>query len=150
MKNAFTIIELIFVIVILGILAIVVVPKLSATRDDARISTRADEIVVATLEVAAYALSKGSTADTMSEMSNVVRTLVRRGEAVELAGPKAAMFRFGAENDCIRLQLDEDARDSNLSIRLNDATADGLCRQLQETVDTADYPIPLRGARVAK
>ena len=38
MKNAFTMIELIFVIVILGILAAVAVPKLVTTRDDAEVS----------------------------------------------------------------------------------------------------------------
>ena len=35
MKKAFTMIELIFVIVIIGVLAAVAIPKLSATRDDA-------------------------------------------------------------------------------------------------------------------
>jgi len=37
-KKAFTIIELVFVIVIIGILASVAVPRLSATRDDAEIA----------------------------------------------------------------------------------------------------------------
>ena len=38
MRNAFTMIELIFVIVILGVLAAIAVPKLVATRDDAEVS----------------------------------------------------------------------------------------------------------------
>lgn len=38
MKNAFTMIELVFVIVVLGILAGVAVPRLAVTRDDATIA----------------------------------------------------------------------------------------------------------------
>ena len=38
MKEAFTMIELIFVIVLIGILAAISIPKLSATRDDAETS----------------------------------------------------------------------------------------------------------------
>ncbi|EIF51141.1 prepilin-type N-terminal cleavage/methylation domain-containing protein [Sulfurovum sp. AR] len=38
MKRAFTMVELIFVIVVIGILAAIAVPKLAVTRDDAYIS----------------------------------------------------------------------------------------------------------------
>ena len=38
MKSAFTMIELVFVIVVIGILATIAIPKFSATRDDATIT----------------------------------------------------------------------------------------------------------------
>ena len=45
MKLAFTLIELIFVIVILGIIAAIAIPKLSATRYDALIITEINNLV---------------------------------------------------------------------------------------------------------
>lgn len=39
MKKAFTMIELVFVIVVIGILAAIAVPKMAATRDDAVITS---------------------------------------------------------------------------------------------------------------
>jgi len=46
-RNAFTMMEIIFIIVILGILAAVAIPKLAATRDDAKISQAAMHLAVA-------------------------------------------------------------------------------------------------------
>lgn len=44
MKNAFTMVELVFVIVILGILAAIAIPKMAATRTDAEITKGRSDI----------------------------------------------------------------------------------------------------------
>lgn len=71
MKRAFTMIELIFVIVILGILAAVAIPKLAATRDDAQISAAASNITTAASDIASYYFSQGKFATDLQSMTNV-------------------------------------------------------------------------------
>lgn len=70
MKQAFTTLELIFVIVILGILAVVAIPKLAATRDDAEISKSAMNVAMLISDVASYYTAKGNFAS-IDEMSTV-------------------------------------------------------------------------------
>ena len=60
MRKGFTMIELIFVIVILGILAAVAIPRLNATRDDAEISKGASNLATLMSDLSGYYTSKGS------------------------------------------------------------------------------------------
>ena len=60
MKKAFTMIELIFVIVIIGILAAIAIPRLSATRTDAKISTCLTELGQLITEMSTEYTSKGT------------------------------------------------------------------------------------------
>ena len=70
----FTMIELIFVIVIIGILAAVAIPKLAATRDDAKISSIVANARTFTGDLTSYYTSQGSSKwsdATLAEVSNV-------------------------------------------------------------------------------
>jgi len=69
-KKGFTMIELIFVIVIIGILASVAIPRLAATRDDAKIATALSETGMILRETTAYYTANGHFSDTASDMSN--------------------------------------------------------------------------------
>ena len=80
-RSGFTMIELIFVIVILGILASVAIPKLVATRDDAKVSKALNEIAALKSDMAAYYTAHGTyNAPNITDMTNV--TLYTSGGSV--------------------------------------------------------------------
>jgi len=59
-RSGFTMIELIFVIVILGILAAVAIPKLAATRDDAQVSKEVTNLSTKINDLGAQYTAQGS------------------------------------------------------------------------------------------
>ena len=79
--KAFTMIELIFVIVILGILAAVAIPRLAATRDDAEVVKAVSNIRLAIQDVGGYYLAKGNFSEDITEMTNVANPIMVKTEA---------------------------------------------------------------------
>jgi len=139
-------IELIFVIVIIGILAAVAIPKLAATRDDAKISALANSVANGANEIAAYAVAHGRTESNFSIMSNAVKALIESGDAIQAGN--VLNIKINNTSDCLTLEINASGGDSNLTISYGNAGVDTICQGLQQTVDTAKYPIALTGRRV--
>jgi general secretion pathway protein G len=137
-------IELIFVIVILGILAAVAIPKFTATRDDAEISKIAHNIGITTQEIASYAVSKAKTEKDFSIMSRAISNLKNSGNA-DLSDNKAVISIDGT--DCINIEIVKNATNNDLNVS-NISTTNPKCLSLQDAVDANNYSIKLRGTSV--
>ena len=79
MKKGFTMIELIFVIVILGILASVAIPRLAGTRTDAEISATVANIRTLISDAASYYAVKGKFAG--AKWGDITNVSIRQGDS---------------------------------------------------------------------
>ncbi|MBZ7975679.1 type II secretion system protein, partial [Campylobacter sp. RM12637] len=120
MKKGFTMIELIFVIVILGILAAVAIPKLNATRDDAELAKAASNFSTVISDISSYYTAKGSFATKLSDMTNVG---LDGGTTAAAAGAGATGELKIKDKKCIKFE----AKDSTLKIGKGTDSAQTIC-----------------------
>ncbi len=151
-RAGFTMIELIFVIVILGILAAVAIPKLAATRDDAQISKIVTNITTAQGEISGYTLSQG-TAPTddanLSLASNVIKlgidtNYVSTGTTVTVvtAPGIAARFTDDQNNTCATIELNS----TTMAVIVPTAPVGNICGGVAAQI--SDGNVSIAGARV--
>jgi general secretion pathway protein G len=147
-RNAFTMIELVFVIVILGILAAIAIIRLAATRDDAQNVVIAQNVMTGAGEIASYAVAMGETNESLAVMSNGIASMVKAGKAHIDTVEKAAYIHRGSVNDCVIIDLNTSITDENLTLSYGDANGDSQCEGLQKMLDISRYPMQIRGALI--
>lgn len=143
-------IELIFIIVVLGILAVIAIPKLAATRDDAEISRMAMDIMTGSFECASYAVATGEVNDTLSNMSNAIRGLVLAGKATEIT--RRVSFKMGSVDNCVELSINQvdGGKVEEIQLAYANPGDDDLCMELQDVIDERKFPIPLKGKTIER
>ncbi len=142
MKRAgFTMIELIFVIVILGILAAVAIPKLTATRDDAKISKMVTNISTVVADAGNYYTSQGEDNwkdynTTVNDVTNVPLYTDTKGatsaDSTKWAGKTFYLVASpGADtaSDCVKITT---TTDGNMTVAKGGDTTSTVCKNVQK------------------
>ncbi len=141
MKNAFTMIELIFVIVILGILAAVAIPKLMSTRDDAQTSTLTTQLKAATKEIISYYTAKGGKVH-FSEINNssqvVLNELIHHGW-VRVKDDNHTVFYSDRDNKIVCINYYTDG--GRIEVEQNNSNHSPLCNDIKRIVKDANYSV---------
>ena len=137
MKKGFTMIELIFVIVILGILASVAIPRLAATREDAEISAAVANLRTLVSDVTAYYTAKGTlTGANWSAITNVPF----QNASDTLTATTDANLKVGDDKECIKVKLVDKNNGTPAHIKFTKKSSpNGVCKQVLESAPVTAY-----------
>lgn len=131
MKKGFTMIELIFVIVILGILAAVAIPKLNATRDDAELAKANTNLSTLMSDIYSYYTAKGSIpTDGTFNLQNLTSVQLWNNGKDPAKAINAAFMGVKEKKDCLYIEIKANGKgETYLALRSN-APAGSLCEKV--------------------
>ena len=142
MKKGFTMIELIFVIVILGILASVAIPRLAATREDAEISAAIANLRTLLSDTTSYYAAKGTFgADNTGKNSTIKWSEITN---VPMKDPNEVITNDGVlvidNQECIKFTLRGAANgDPAHFVIAKGKDPTGVCKQVQDAAPLQAY-----------
>ena len=139
MKKGFTMIELIFVIVILGILASVAIPRLAATREDAEISAAVANLRTLVSDATAYYTVKGTFGS--AKWNEITNVPLQNATSNTTANATAdANLKVGDANDCIKVKLVGKNNGTPAHIKFTKKSSPtGTCKQVLESAPVTAY-----------
>ena len=131
MKKGFTMIELIFVIVILGVLASVAIPRLAATRDDAEVAKAATNLTTAVSDITAYYTAKGHFKSSSNGTGNNVTF-----DKITNALTKEGKLNVKGKTTCVEVELPEEAATGSAAVKITlnfngSGANDAVCKTLK-------------------
>ncbi|MGA1941493.1 prepilin-type N-terminal cleavage/methylation domain-containing protein [Arcobacter sp. YIC-310] len=136
MKNAFSLLELIFAILIIGIIASVAVPKFIDSKDEALASTIKRDIVSATTAIQSYAMLDDN-------LSNIDEAIVLSKANWTVVSSKAT-FKENSKI-CVTIEVKTDASGSKtLKIDIDDTSTGSVCQKLLSDkygIEDIDYKL---------
>ncbi|AII14257.1 hypothetical type II secretion system protein [Campylobacter iguaniorum] len=145
MKKGFTMIELVFVIVILGILASIAVPRLAATGDDAKAVKAAAEIKDVITQLAAKYTIDGEWSTIIGGEktgAGVAITGLSADNLNDVPTMKAVVGRTKTDGNqwaatCVKITVSN--KDGNIKIENGTDTASSYCQAIQNTPAMLDW-----------
>jgi general secretion pathway protein G len=145
-KPAFTMIELIFVIVIIGILATVALPRLSATRDDAKVTVLAKAIQTLKSEIASSILATNKVPSTTAEMKELSNTIRDLPQFVIVNNKIMNIIDIDNSSQVCKTLTIDDSNTSNVRLILTDGNGtSAICKGLRDLVPDNNMGFTIAG-----